>query len=394
MPRKKLSEFRAKSLLYKALGQDYDGLELDAQDEQWSSKIEQLDDAQKYVVKIDQAEKGRFKKGLVKLDLDKAAAKAAAEELFAKGYRFALVEPFQTHDQSEERYLAIERVRSGKQVSFSKSGGIEVEEQGGDMASAIYNGEPLPTIEVPDSSLAALAKTFDDNYYSFLEINPLVVKSDGSLALLDAATEVDSEATFFEEAWQPADLRSARSRPPLAEEDAVQKLADNSQASFSLEVLNPDGAVFLLLSGGGASVVVADEVYNLGFGEQLANYGEYSGNPNQEETQIYTTQVLKLLLSSKAPRKVLLIAGGVANFTDVRATFRGIIEALKAFEEQLKQQGIKVYVRRGGPHEREGLAAMKTYLDDLGIAGTVAGPELLLSDIVKQAVDYVKDGGA
>ena len=105
------------------------------------------------------------------------------------------------------------------------------------------------------------------------------------------------------------------------EELTVQELSDNSQASFSLERINADGSIWLLLSGGGASVVVADEVHNLGFGKQLGNYGEYSGNPNTEETRLYTEQVIKLMLKSKAQHKVLIIGGGVANFTDVRTDF-------------------------------------------------------------------------
>ncbi len=394
MPRKKLSEFRAKSLLYGALGQKYNGLELDAQDARWRQAVEKLDGDGRYVAKIDQAEKGRFKKGLVKLDLDRKAVLEAVEKLFAAGYRFALVEPYQTHDRDKERYLAIERAREGLRLSFSKAGGVDVEEQGKDMKTGLYaGGQPPAGIDVPADALTAVVKAFEDNYFSFLEINPLLVKPDGSLGLLDAAGEVDSEAAFFEEGWDEADLRRAAARTPLAEELAVQALADNSQASFSLEVLEPQGSIFLLLSGGGASVVVADEVFNLGFGKQLANYGEYSGNPNQEETQIYTEQVIKLLLASKAPRKALVIAGGVANFTDVRATFKGVIAALEAHQAELKKQPVNVFVRRGGPHEREGLAAMKSCLENLGIAGTVAGPELLLVDIVSQAVKYVKDGG-
>src|SRR5207302_6008598 len=131
----------------------------------------------------------------------------------------------------------------------------------------------------------------------------------------------------------------------------VQELNKKSQASFSLEVLNREGSIFLLLSGGGASVVVADEIYNAGRGNELANYGEYSGAPNREETYLYTQQLLKLLLNSSAAGKTLIIGGGVANFTDVRITFEGIIDALREVESQLRKQHVQVYVRRGGPYE-------------------------------------------
>jgi ATP-citrate lyase beta-subunit len=172
----------------------------------------------------------------------------------------------------------------------------------------------------------------------------------------------------------------------------VLDLAHRSQSSFRLEVINQDGQVFVLLSGGGASVTLADEVNNQGFGRQLGNYGEYSGNPTTDETYVYTNQIISLLLKSKARSKVLIIAGGVANFTDVRATFAGVIKALDVAASQLKQQGVRIYVRRGGPYQAEGLATMKEFLEAKGLLGEVAGPEMLLSDIVTKALAALKTG--
>jgi len=166
----------------------------------------------------------------------------------------------------------------------------------------------------------------------------------------------------------------------------VEELAAQSQASFRLAVLNPNGSIFLLLSGGGASVALADEVFNQGRGKELGNYGEYSGNPNAEETQIYTRQIISLMLASTAPRKVLVIAGGVANFTDVRATFKGVIAALDEAKAAMREQGIKVFVRRGGPFEVQGLAMMRDFLEREGLLGQVAGPEMMLAAIIPLAI--------
>jgi succinyl-CoA synthetase beta subunit len=383
MSRKKLSEYRAKSLLFAALDQQYMGVELDGSTD-WQAAIAALPD-DRYVLKVDQAEKGRFKKGLVKLDRSPTELAGDAKELFDKGYRFLLVEPYRQHEAEAEQYFAMARTRDGLQVSYSKAGGVDVEDQAGSMLTALYQGGEINGVSLDAAQLEALARVFEANYFSFLEINPLLV-TEGTLNLLDAAVEVDDEAQFFEDGWGREDLRQPLSRTPTPEEAAVRELADNSQASFSLEVLNPDGAIFLLLSGGGASVTVADEVHNLGYGDQLANYGEYSGNPNREETRIYTEQIIRLLLKSKATGKVLIIAGGVANFTDVRATFAGVIDAFKQHQDELHRQGVKVYVRRGGPHEKEGLAAMRDYLESAGLLGEVAGPELQLSDIVARAL--------
>ena len=167
------------------------------------------------------------------------------------------------------------------------------------------------------------------------------------------------------------------------------QLAAKSQAAFSLEVLNPHGSIFMMLSGGGASIVLADEVAGQGYGKELANYGEYSGNPNAEETYLYARNILSLLLKSKAKKKVLIIAGGVANFTDVRITFKGLIKALDEEKLQLKEQQIKIFVRRGGPFQEEGLAMMSSFLEKEGIFGVVQGPELVLTDIVSQALKSI-----
>jgi len=54
-------------------------------------------------------------------------------------------------------------------------------------------------------------------------------------------------------------------------------------------------------------------------------------------------------------KRALLIGGGIANFTDVAATFNGIIRALKE-REKLKASRMHIYVRRGGPNYQSGRA--------------------------------------
>ena len=43
-----------------------------------------------------------------------------------------------------------------------------------------------------------------------------------------------------------------------------------------------------------ASVIYIDTIVDLGIGDELANYGEYSGNPNTEETYQYAKTILDL----------------------------------------------------------------------------------------------------
>jgi len=52
--------------------------------------------------------------------------------------------------------------------------------------------------------------------------------------------------------------------------------------------------------------------------------GEYSGAPNEQQTYDYARTILSLMTRVKDPRgKVLIVGGGIANFTDVAATFKG-----------------------------------------------------------------------
>ena len=100
--------------------------------------------------------------------------------------------------------------------------------------------------------------------------------------------------------------------------------------------------------------------------------------------------MIQLLINSKAKKKTLIIAGGVANFTDVKATFAGIIDALREEAERLRKMKVKVFIRRGGPNEVEGLAEMKEFLKRAGLFGSVHGSEAVITAAVDDAIDYLK----
>ena len=81
-----------------------------------------------------------------------------------------------------------------------------------------------------------------------------------------------------------------------------------------------------------------------------------------EHTEIYAETVIDLMTRNPDPEgkpKYLFIAGGIANFTNVKATFTGIVNAFRKKVEALKKANVKIYVRRGGPYEKEGLQMMK-----------------------------------
>ena len=179
---------------------------------------------------------------------------------------------------------------------------------------------------IPETFLSHLLQVFTKMHFAFLEINPLVILGD-QVHLLDAAVLVDSAGEFFVRgAWTEDDVVEGRSAHEA--EEKVAALQKTTPASLKLSVLNENGSLFFLLSGGGGSIVIADEAALQGQGDAIGNYGEYSGGPTREETYLYAKQVLALMLASTSKKKALVIAGGVANFTDVAKTFAGIRDAL------------------------------------------------------------------
>jgi len=395
MARKKISEFRAKTILYKSLQKNYSGISINA-DDSFEEKILSLSDDKKYVVKVDQGIKQRKKKGLVFINVGLQELTDKIEALKGKGFSHFLIEEFLEHELESEKYFSVERIREGKRISYSLQGGVDIEENKDSVKSLIIKSysqieEVANLLEINPEVFSHLLDAFDEYYFSFLEINPLVVKNN-EIHFLDAAVEVDSAAEFFvNSAWSSRDFRESGVREKTHEEHEIEKLKENSPASFSYEILNPNGSILLLLSGGGASLVTADEIYQQGKGHDLINYGEYSGNPNTEETYIYTREILNTLLDSSAPKKAIIISGGVANFTDIRSTFKGVIKALDEVGDKLFRENTKVFVRRGGPHQEEGLSMMKNFLEEKNLLGVVSGPDMILTDIVTPAIRWIEN---
>jgi succinyl-CoA synthetase beta subunit len=394
VPRKKLSEYRAKVIVSQALALPYAGWAVDTAADR-GAQLEQVNGDGPFVVKVDQAVKGRFKQGLVLLNVSRENLGQAVDQLHGHGYRWLIIEPVVAHEPGQERYLSLLRDRQGLTLSFSAAGGVDIEAHPETMQQQALT-ETTDWTALGEqtgfngSQLQALAGVFDAQYMVFLEINPYI--ADSQPRLLDLAIEVDDAGEYFADGWQEADFRRPPGTALTPQEETVLALDEKSPASFKLDVINPNGAVFLLLSGGGASIVVADEIYTKGYGEQLANYGEYSGNPNTEETYVYTQAVLRLLLASTAPAKLLFIGGAVANFTDIATTFSGIIRAIDEVAAELAGQHLKVYVRRGGPHQDIGLAKISTVLQKYGLLGAVHDPGTPLTAAVDEALEALAAG--
>lgn len=375
MARIKLTEYRAKKLL----SEGYSGvnIRLDSLDED----VKKLDAEQAYIIKVDQGIKKRGKQGLIRLNVTKDDAVEAVNQLAEKGFEQFIAEPMFPHDDSEERYLSIERVREGFRVLYSEKGGVEVEEY----PESVSQYQQIGEVPLPKDFLKNITEVMNREHLSFLEINPLVVRGD-ECVLLDAAVLADS-AGIWQASWTEADIVEAKSKTEA--EGTIADLNSNSPAAFSFRLLNPDGAIWLLLSGGGASITIADEAANRDKAHLIGNYGEYSGGPTREETQVYTEAVLGQMFRSKAEKRAIVIAGGVANFTDVKKTFAGIIDAFGKNIEDLKSAGVRVYVRRGGPNEKEGLLMMEKFLKQHDIFGSVHGSAAILTEVIDEVLEYV-----
>jgi succinyl-CoA synthetase beta subunit len=380
MARVKLTEYRAKKII---LGDSYRGISLP------SGKLSK---SGRWVAKVDQGVKKRFKQGLVAVDVSPAQAAKKIGEWKKKGFSQFLLEPFVPHKSAEEQYLALERVREGIRVLHAKDGGIDIEAHPETVQTYLIRRQKdivaiATKMKISSEFLGRLYETFDKYFFAFLEINPLVVRGK-SIFLLDAAVLVDSAGSFFvREGWSEADIVKTKAKHRA--EENVEKIAATTAASLKLSVLNQNGSLFFLLSGGGGSIVIADEAQLVGAGSAVGNYGEYSGGPTREETYLYAKEVIGLLLHSRAKKKALVIAGGVANFTDVRQTFAGIIDALSEVAEALRRQKIKIFVRRGGPNEVEGLALMREFLQKEKLLGSIHGSDAIITTAVDNALKFV-----
>lgn len=89
------------------------------------------------------------------------------------------------------------------------------------------------------------------------------------------------------------------------EEAYIRDLDSKTGASLKLTVLNPVGRIWTMVAGGGASVVYrfaylhllifSDAIAAHGYAHEIANYGEYSGAPNESQTYEYAKTILDLM---------------------------------------------------------------------------------------------------
>jgi len=367
---------------------------------------------EKLVVKPDQLIKRRGKSKLLLLNASFNEAekwvkqrmnkKVTVQNITGELNHF-IVESFIPHKEEDEYYFAIRSVRGGNEILFYHQGGINVGDvdaksekftvpvgsatNANEIEKKLLKNVPKERKELIAGFIDSMFKFYSDLNYAYLEINPFVVVKD-RVVPLDLAAKIDDTGEFESSGkWGNIDFPAPFGRTLSKEEEYIKELDSKTGASLKLTILNPKGRVWALVAGGGASVIYADTISDLGYGKELANYGEYSGNPSEEFTYQYAKTVFDLMTREKAPKgKILLIGGGIANFTDVANTFKGIVRALSEYKKKLQKNQVKIYVRRGGPNYQTGLKMMKELGNTIGVPIEVYGPETHMTRIVSMGL--------
>jgi ATP-citrate lyase beta-subunit len=351
----------------------------------------------KLVAKAHEALGSRFKLGLVKVGLDLNGAIAATREMIGRQVGSITVSQVIVSEMvphKEEYYCAVKSTREGSEILVANCGGIEVESNWERVKRLTLEVGQQPTPDALERLVkeagfsgpfvkkmadfaAKMFTCFDNEDAQYLEVNPVVTReSDGELVALDAVTLLDGDAKFRHPDWNfqfAAEFGRAYSK------DEMDVMAVDSKIKGSVKFIEiPGGDTAMLPAGGGASVYYSDAV--VARGGKLANYAEYSGDPPDWAVEVLTEKVCSL-----PGIKNIIVGGAIANFTDVKKTFGGIINGFRKAKADGKLKNVRIWVRRGGPREKEGLDAMRA-LKDEGFDINVFDRNTPLTDIVDKAL--------
>ena len=326
------------------------------------TSILSLPHTQPLVAKPDQLIKRRGKLGLITVNKNIAQCEQWITERLNKDIQINratgklkqfIIEPFIPHASSEEVYVCVYSHRNGDTILFHHEGGVDIGDVDAKALKLNISIDQTPSeAEIKQTLLAkvtaseqrerltkfiaTLYQTYVKLHFTYLEINPLVITKE-HIYILDLAAKLDMTAEFVcKSAWGEVDTPAPFGRDLHPEEAYIHDLDAKSGASLKLTILNKSGRIWTMVAGGGASVIYADTICQLGGTSELANYGEYSGAPSEQQTYEYAKTILHLMTTSaKHPDgKILIIGGGIANFTNVASTFKGwsqrsLLEILK-----------------------------------------------------------------
>ncbi len=209
-----------------------------------------------------------------------------------------------------ELYLSMLVDRSTKRpvVMLSAEGGVDIEEVAAKTPEKIHRvyvnpGIGLAPFQAQQLSFAAglsgdevkkatrmilaLYHAFVATDASLLEINPLIVTTQGDLLALDAKMNFDDNAMF-----RHADIRELRD---ISEEDPLEVEA----SKFSLNYIRLDGNIGCMVNGAGLAMATMDIIKLAG--GMPANFLDVGGGANAEQIR----NAFKILMSDSNVKAVL-----------------------------------------------------------------------------------------
>ncbi len=281
----------------------------------------------KWVVKAQVHAGGRGKAGGVKLVSSKEEIKAFAEKWLgknlvtyqtdAKGQPVSKILVETCTDIARELYLGAVVDRSSRRIVFmaSTEGGVEIEKVAEETPEKILRAviDPLcgaqpfqarelafqlglNDVQVKQFThlFLGLAKLFADLDLALLEINPLVITSEGNLHCLDGKINIDGNAMFR----QP----KLRAMHDPSQDDEREARA----AKWELNYVALDGNIGCMVNGAGLAMGTMDIVQL--HGGRPANFLDVGGGATKERV----TEAFKIILSDTNVQAVLInIFGGI-----------------------------------------------------------------------------------
>ncbi|PID42203.1 MAG: ADP-forming succinate--CoA ligase subunit beta [Proteobacteria bacterium] len=281
----------------------------------------------KWVVKAQVHAGGRGKAGGVKLVDSKEEIKAFAEgwlgknlvtyQTDEKGQPVSKILVEECTDIDQELYLGAVVDRSSRRVVFmaSTEGGVEIEKVAHETPEKILKAtvDPLTgaqpyqardlafqlglkgdQIKQFTKLFLGLAKLFIEKDLALMEVNPLVITSEGNLHCLDAKVNIDSNALY-------------RQPGLLAMRDKSQEDEREAQAAeWELNYVALDGNIGCMVNGAGLAMGTMDIVKL--HGGAPANFLDVGGGATKERV----TEAFKIILSDENVQAVLVnIFGGI-----------------------------------------------------------------------------------
>ncbi|MCI5047759.1 MAG: ADP-forming succinate--CoA ligase subunit beta [Aquisalinus sp.] len=220
-------------------------------------------------------------------------------------------------DIETELYLSVLVDRASSRVAFiaSTEGGMDIEEVAEETPEKILTLSIDPDAGVTDADKDKLVKAlglsgdavqqgrdlmgilyqaFTEKDMDMLEINPLIVMTDGNVRVLDAKVSFDSNAEFR----QP-DLEELRDP---TEEDPLEARA----SEFDLSYVNLDGNIGCMVNGAGLAMSTMDIIKH--YGAEPANFLDVGGGASKENI----TEAFKIITSDDGVQGILInIFGGI-----------------------------------------------------------------------------------